>query len=294
MVRQATLFELPPATTVQPFTKGLLKWVGSKQKMAHIIASALPREFGTYYEPFLGSAAVLGTLAPHCAVGSDVFGPLMEIWSTLSIDPDLVRKWYEERWHRMMDGQKIQVYEEIKASYNRHPNGADFLFLCRSCYGGIIRFRKADGYMSTPCGAHTPMPPSTFAGRLDDWSRRTAGTTFVQSEYEAVMDLAQEGDVIYCDPPYSYSQQILYGAQGFSLQRLFEVIARCKNRGVRVALSIDGHKQNGEAVYDIPLPEGLFERQLMVTVGRSMLKRFQMQGQSLHREVVSDRLLLTY
>jgi DNA adenine methylase len=41
------------------------------------------------------------------------------------------------------------------------------------------------------------------------------------------------------------------------------------------------------------MPNGLFEREMLVNVGRSMLKRFQMEGKSLEAEVVADRLLLT-
>jgi len=106
--------------------------------------------------------------------------------------------------------------------------------------------------------------------------------------------MAQEGDLIYCDPPYSYSQAILYGAQDFSLSRLFEVIGECKKRGVYVALSIDGSKKSGEMLCDIPLAAGVFEREVIVDVGRSMLKRFQMGGQTLEQHIVADRLLLTY
>ncbi len=102
------------------------------------------------------------------------------------------------------------------------------------------------------------------------------------------------GDLVYCDPPYTHTQSILYGAQGFSLKRLFDTIAQCKSRGVYVALSIDGTKKSGNLVCNLPIPEGLFEREVLVNCGRSMLKRFQMEGQSLETEVVADRLLLTY
>ncbi len=61
-----------------------------------------------------------------------------------------------------------------------------------------------------------------------------------------------------------------------------------------VAVSIDGNKRSGNLVCDIPMPVGLFEREMLVTTGRSMLKRFQMEGKSLEEEVVADRLLLTY
>lgn len=108
------------------------------------------------------------------------------------------------------------------------------------------------------------------------------------------MGLAKKGDLVYCDPPYSHTQSILYGAQAFSLERLFEVIERCKSQGVYVALSLDGTKRSGDLICDLPIPEGLFEREVFVNCGRSMLKRFQMKGQTLEDEVVADRLLLTY
>jgi DNA adenine methylase len=64
--------------------------------------------------------------------------------------------------------------------------------------------------------------------------------------------------------------------------------------GVNVVLSIDGSKKSGNMICDVPFPDSLFEREVAVNVGRSMLKRFQMEGQTLESEVVSDRLLLTY
>ena len=108
------------------------------------------------------------------------------------------------------------------------------------------------------------------------------------------MSRTQRGDLIYCDPPYSFSQTILYGAQAFSIQRLLRAIADCKERGVYVVLSIDGSKKSGNMICDVPFPAGLFEKEVAVNVGPSMLKRFQMQGLTLESEIVADRLLLTY
>ena len=99
---------------------------------------------------------------------------------------------------------------------------------------------------------------------------------------------------MYCDPPYRETQTILYGAQDFDLGELFETISRCKARGVFVALSIDGTKKTGNKVCDVPISAQLFEREVFVNCGRSMLRRFQMGGQTLEGEVVTDRLLLTY
>ncbi|GBQ87820.1 site-specific DNA methylase [Gluconacetobacter johannae DSM 13595] len=197
-----------------------------------------------------------------------------EIWQTLKENPKMVVDWYRTRWE--------------------HMQGADLLFLCRSCYGGVVRFRMRDGYMSTPCGAHEPIHPGVFARRVAQWSTRVAGTTFFHRGYEESLERARSGDVVYCDPPYAHSQAILYGAQNFTLDDLFRSIERARKRGVFVAMSIDGSKKSGEKSCPIEWPGGLFAREEAVNVGRSMLRRRQMGGETLEAEVVSDRLLLTH
>ena len=61
-----------------------------------------------------------------------------------------------------------------------------------------------------------------------------------------------------------------------------------------MVLSIDGTKRSGQHNVKLPIPEGLFEREISIHCGRSMLKRFQMNGKNLEDHVVTDRLLLTY
>lgn len=279
---------------VSPFRPQLLKWVGNKQRFAHEISAHFPQIFGTYFEPFLGSGAVLAVFAPERAIASDTFAPLIEIFNTLRGDPDALKLWYADRHELMAHMGKKAAYEQVLASYNAAPNGADFVFLSRACYGGVIRFRKDDGYMSTPCGAHKPIAPASFNARVDAWQPRVAGAEFLHQDYTAAFASAKAGDLIYCDPPYAFSQAILYGAQRFSLAELIREIATAKERGVFVALSIDGSKKSGNLICDIEVPEGLFVRELSVNCGRSMLRRFQMPGQTLEQELVTDRLLLTY
>src|SRR5207249_11344594 len=129
----------------------------------------------------------LATVAPKRGRASDSFAPLIEIWQTLKADPDKLVRWYRDRWNRMMGGPKLKVYETILASYNAKPNGADLLFLCRSCYGGVVRLRKADGYMSTPCGVHDPISPISFNKRVEEWHRRVKHTRIKLADYRDVM-----------------------------------------------------------------------------------------------------------
>jgi DNA adenine methylase len=280
--------------TYYPPKSQLLKWVGNKQRFAVEITAYFPTEYDRYYEPFLGSGAVLATVAPHDGLGSDTFKPLMEIWMMLKKDPKQLVDWYATRRNRIGRASKEEVYESIRDSYNKKPNGPDFLFLSRACYGGIVRFRRADGYMSTPCGAHMPISVNGFSRRVEEWKSRLKNVDFAICDYREAFAEAKLGDLIYCDPPYSDSQSILYGAQGFDLEELFTEIDKAKARGVKVALSIDGRKKSGNHTVDLHLPTKLFNRQVLIDCGRSMLRRFQLQGKTLEGEVVADRLLLTY
>ena len=279
---------------VHPYKSQLLKWIGNKQRFAHNVIAFFPKYFGVYHEPFLGSGGVLAVLAPRKAEASDSFEALIEIWKTLKYEPETLKKWYRERWEEAQTGEKRSQYEKIKARYNANANAADLLFLSRSAYGGVMRFRMRDGYMSTPCGTHKPIHFGTFGRRVDEWSQRVRGADFVHREYEESIERAREGDVVYCDPPYSYSQAILYGAQTFSQDNLFRVIERAKKKGVFVALSLDRSKKSGAKDCEYSIPPSLFAREIEINCGRSMLRRFQMEGKTLEGEVVADRLLVTH
>ena len=236
----------------------------------------------------------MATVAPLRGVGSDIFTPLMEIWDRLKSDPEELIEWYASRRRRVDKEGKEIVYEDVRRAYNDSPNGADFLFLTRACYGGIVRFRKRDGYMSTPCGAHMPVSVDSFRRSVSEWGLRMKDVSFRNCDYKVIFEEAREGDFIYCDPPYAYSQPILYGAQDFKLEELMIQIDRAKTRGVKVALSIDGSKKSGDILCNLPIPDGLFEEEYFIHRGKSMLKRFQSGGGVLIGEEVADRLLLSY
>lgn len=88
---------------VAPFRTQLLKWIGNKQRFAHEIAAYFPTDVKTYFEPFLGSGAVLAALQPRRALGSNAFGPLMDIWKTFAAEPETVMRWYGKRHQEYND-----------------------------------------------------------------------------------------------------------------------------------------------------------------------------------------------
>src|SRR5579859_7725150 len=141
-VQQLQLFTLRPP-------KQFLKWIGNKQRYACQIANVLS-DHQTYIEPFLGSGAILGTLAPTSGIAGDILEPLVGIWQLLQTDSESLLQHYTHIWKSYMQNRG-QTYMQVLESYNASPNPYDLLFLCRSCYGGVVRFTK-EGRMSTPVG----------------------------------------------------------------------------------------------------------------------------------------------
>lgn len=283
----------------------LLKWVGNKHRFADEIISAMPEKINTYYEPFLGSGAVLGTLLNQTkntlvpattiekAVASDIMTPLIGVFQYAKNDPQTLINHYESCIDDYND-DRSEKYLEIRDRFNQNKSPLDFAVLTRTCYSGIIRFRKSDGYMSTPIGPHNPIAPESFSDRVLIWHELIKDVTFLNADFRETMRMANEGDLVYCDPPYTHSQTILYGAQGFNIEDLWVSIAECKQRGVKVILSINGKKKSHTEDIGVAIPAGLFEREQYVDCGISMINRLQRVGETMINESVHDKLLLTW
>jgi DNA adenine methylase len=270
----------------------LLKWVGNKQRYAEAIAQHLPPDLGTYFEPFVGTGAVLATVQPERGVAGDSLSVLVDVLKLVQSDPECLVVHYDaERAEIIARGK--EAYEEVKARFNARPNPEDLLVLSRTCYGGVVRFTRS-GAISTPMGPHKPMGADKLMRYMREWRSRLMGVEFVHQDFADTMAMAGDGDTIYCDPPYVHGQSILYGAQDFRVTRLWESVAGAVSRGARVAVSLDGYRRSGERIIDLGIPKGLFERELLIERGGCMLRRFQMNGSDMAQERVADRLLLSW
>lgn len=281
----------------------LLKWIGNKQRFAEAIVSYMPHSFHNYYEPFLGSGAVLGELLYqeanmlypkfNYAYASDILPFLIDIFNIIKNNPSVLIDYYSEEIKKYYSDPE-KSYEIIRDRFNADHNAYDFCLLSRTCYSGIIRFRKADGYMSTPRGPHNPIQPNTFEKRALLWSSLIQKTEFSTSSFQDVMNAPTNGDVVYCDPPYTHSQSIIYGAQDFKIEELWEKILECKQRGAKVILSLNCWRESKGKDISVDIPDGLFEREVLVDCGTSMIDRLQNSGNVMKGERVHDKLLLTW
>lgn len=282
----------------------LLKWIGNKQRFASHIVDFFPQEFNNYYEPFLGSGAVLAELSSRQlsnsiwpkykhAFASDALPFLIDIFKYVQSSPEELCEYYRREIMDYMESPD-EHYTAIRHRFNENRNALDFCLLSRTCYSGIVRFRKSDGYMSTPRGPHKPISPESFKERVRQWHELLNNADFDTMDYRESMSRADKGDLVYCDPPYTHSQSIIYGAQDFRIDDLWDAIESCKSKGVMVALSINGYRKSKAKNIAPKPPDGLFEQEMIVNCGTSMIDRLKQKNGTMNNDLVHDKLLLTW
>jgi DNA adenine methylase len=129
-----------------------LKWPGGKRWFVTHYADLIPRAFGRYVEPFLGSGAVFFHLKPKKALLADSNSELIETYKAVKHDPDSVlahlRRHHRDHCH--------EHYYQVRDAMPRTPTtrAARFIYLNRTCFNGIYRV-NLDGTFNVPIGTKT-------------------------------------------------------------------------------------------------------------------------------------------
>ena len=228
--------------------KPILKWAGGKSRLAPQICEAfsVPCE-DTYYEPFVGSAAVFLHRRAHGRVGravlSDVNVKLMNFHRAIR---DNVAEVIRELGRLPTDDWRERYYE-VREAYNRGPwdgpaHAARFVWLNRAGYNGLYRENR-DGELNVPLGkySHVKLPEPAAFSRV---SQLMQGVELLDGGFAPVLEWVRPGDQVYCDPPYvplsATSNFTAYSREPFGPEeqrRLSHLAQKAARRGARVVLS---------------------------------------------------------
>ena len=270
-----------PAKTGIP---SLLKWTGSKRSQAKIIAAHAPSHT-RYFEPFLGSGALLYLLGKPGAVGGDIYAPLISLWSLVRDSPESLISDYEVQWDALQ-ADLPNYYYVVRNRFNEHKRPEDLNFLMRTCVNGIVRFNKAGEFNNSFHCSRRGMLPKNFSKIVRDWHPRLKGVEFRAGDFEESITGAGPGDFAYLDPPYAGNKQRYIG--NINLDRFYRVLEDLNYRGVKWALSFDGLR--GETTYDYVIPNDLYKRKMLLKSGYSAISKV-LNGPI---ELVAESLYLNY
>jgi len=225
--------------TMAPF----LKWPGGKRWFVANHAQLLPTAFNRYIEPFLGGGSVFFHLKPAQSILSDLNPELIATYEGIRDDWEALDK----RLHSHQSNHDDDYYYAVRDSKPRLPvtKAARMIYLNRTCFNGIYRV-NLNGKFNVPKGTKDAVVLET-----DDFEGAAAllaNAELRTSDFEPVIDQAQENDLIFADPPYTVRHNVngflKYNEQLFSWDdqvRLADALARARTRGAKIVSTNANH-----------------------------------------------------
>ncbi len=229
----------------------LLKWPGGKRWLLPTLRRVVSGCSGTYYEPFLGGAAVFFNLQAAKAVLSDNNEPLINCYIQVRDNPDKVIR----ELSKLKNSERQYYAVRTARPKSDASRAARLIYLTNLSFNGIYR-TNLEGEFNVPYGRRTHLPPFV-PQKIYNASEVLRSTRLLHADFEKATSTAVSGDLIYFDPPYT----VVHGNNGFLRynERIFHwtdqvrlaALARTlKRRGCRVIVSNAHHSSILELYHD--------------------------------------------
>ena len=228
-------------------TAPILKWVGGKRQLLAEIQKYIPANFSTYYEPFVGGAALLFHLQPPKAVINDINSDLISLYQVIKDDVEtlitsLSKHRNEPEYFYTI--RELDRDKETYASLSPVERASRVIYLNKTCYNGLFRVNKS-GEFNAPFGNYKkPNIINEEALRAVNQYFSQAKIDFRNCDFEEALKGIKKGSFVYFDPPYdpasTSSNFTGYNKGGFDRQeqlRLKKLCDQLNRRGIHFLLS---------------------------------------------------------
>lgn len=260
------------STKIEP----VIKWTGSKGKVASSIATLFPQKIsGRYFEPFVGGGALLPYKGlATIGLAGDIIPELIGIWNYIKTSPGVVASEYEVRWSSLQENGYPEYYK-IRDSFNNNRDPLDLLFLTRTCVNGLVRFNKKGDFNNSLHHTRPGINPSEFRKICYQWSTYIQKVEFVVDDYRNTLHSTMNGDVVFLDPPYGGTKG-RYQPTNFDLSAFFNELDRLNSIGAKWILTFDGIA--GSREYNTQVPRDLYQTFLPLPTGNSPFTKLMNAG----------------
>jgi DNA adenine methylase len=218
----------------------VISWAGSRYNLSQKIRDRFPQDFGTYYEPMIGSASLFLGNQCYPAVIGDKNCWLMDMYWAIKDDYKGVV--------RILDSltPTREVYNRVRKINPDHIEvnfrAAHFIFLNHLCFGGIFRLNKR-GQFNVPFKESRSVYTE---GNIKAVSQVLNGVKIEYGDFEETIKSAKENDFVYFDPPcpekrvFGYSRSKGRDPFEFTQKDYLRLITACvelDKRGVKWAVT---------------------------------------------------------
>jgi len=241
--------------------KPLLKWAGGKRHIADELFKSFPEGWneGTYFEPFIGGAAMYLHLNPSKAQISDLNSRLVGFYRHVKSESDALIQGIEpiiEEFDSESSEKKKDLYLQLRKRYNESSTegieSAILLYVINKlCFNGLYRENSKGGY-NVPFGQKKKFPEFPRNDFLEA-SKLLSATEILNVDFMKAVENAKKGDFVYFDPPYIplnlTSSFTSYNSNGFGIEEqrnLANLMLELKKRGIKAICSNSDSKLTRE------------------------------------------------
>ncbi|MCM0590486.1 MAG: DNA adenine methylase [Gloeotrichia echinulata GP01] len=229
--------QIHQATCPRPF----LKWAGGKSRLIQQYIPYLPKNYKTYYEPFLGGGAVFFYLQPPTAILTDINAELITTYCCVRDQVEeliCLLKEHKSRHNR-------DYYYDVRANPGRTDleQAARLIYLNKTCFNGLYRV-NSQGQFNVPLGRYEN-PNICHEDLLRSASVALANAKIKHANFVDVLNHGTSSDdFVYFDPPYypvsqtsNFTRYSSYCFDEMQQVQLRDVFVKLAERGVKVMLS---------------------------------------------------------
>ena len=181
-----------------------LKWAGGKWAIAPQLTRLLPHDVKArvYREPFLGGGAMFFYMQPERAFLSDALHDLVNTYKVVQASVDALIT----RLDKLRDAHSTEHYYSIRERYNKEreapriERASWLVYLNKTCFNGLYRTNR-EGSFNVPEGKFKN-PRVCDPDKLRLAAAALQDAEIKHQTFDHLLDVAEEGDVIYLDPPY--------------------------------------------------------------------------------------------
>ncbi len=226
-----------------PNAAPFLKWAGGKAQLLKQLSPFFPKEFETYFEPFLGGGAVFFHLRPEKAILSDTNPELVNVFQVVRDDAEaLVAALDRHHPHRNSEAYFYRVRKQVPSELTTVERAARTIFLNKTCYNGLWRV-NAKGEFNVPFGKYKN-PTLYKTENLQETCALLQGKIVTVGDYRDICEYPRTNDFVYLDPPYqplsatsSFTGYTMESFNESDQKELASVFRKLDQRGCKVMLS---------------------------------------------------------
>jgi len=235
-----------------------IKWAGGKSRVVGCIKNFFPKKFNSYFEPFLGSAALYFAVSPRKGRLNDLNKALIDTYIVVRDNVELLiielTKVQDEYYKLARIELKKEYYLERRSEFNAISmpsstrKSALFIFLNKTGFNGMYRENKSGQY-NIPFGKQNH-PLICDEANLRTVSSDLRDINLTSMSYQDAIRDAGPKDLVYLDPPYypltSTSNFTEYQAGGFTVKdqtELRDIFRELDKKGCYVVMSNSACKE---------------------------------------------------